>query len=64
MAKLKMVVELEYDEEMMHTDGTDNGHKWFYDVLQTDRLELWSEEIGDWVGVVTVFELTAVEDGE
>ena len=61
MQKLKLTVELEYDEELMHANEPE-AIKWFYeDILQNkrgeERLLLHSNEIGDVVGDITVLEI-------
>ena len=58
MAKLKMLIELDYDAEVMHgTEG--DSLEWFanYVLMNTaddGRLILHSNEIGDEVGTVRV----------
>lgn len=51
--KVKMLVEFEYDEDIMY--GSEDGKEWFFnDVLANGELSLYSEEIGDMIGEVTV----------
>ncbi len=66
MSKLILKIELQYDEDVMHSGDSDlEAKEWFYDVLLTDKLELWSNEIGDYIGTVTVLQMeTAVKDGK
>ena len=54
MIKIKLEIELEYDDEMMHSGEQDPVAKdWFFeDVLKNDLI-LHSNEIGDEVGKVT-----------
>lgn len=59
MKKIKMVVELEYDDDLIHGEDSEAIH-WFYnDVLSVkeDALFLYSDEIGDDVGKVKVVEI-------
>jgi len=57
--KVKMVIELEYDEKIMH--GTDaEAIEWFYGTVLHDsyaRLFLHSHEIGDMIGSVRVLNI-------
>jgi hypothetical protein len=55
--KIKLLVELKYDEDMMYGDDED-GKDWFYNgILLRDKLNLYSEEIGAWVGAIKVLEI-------
>ena len=68
MAKLLLVVELEYDESIMHEDD-DEGRAWFRDsVLRVgqpfdpdDGLILHTNYIGDDLGTVRVLEVRTPE---
>lgn len=53
--KLKMLIELEYDEYYMHTE---EEKSWFFDEILGDKegLILHSNELGDEVGHVTVLD--------
>lgn len=55
MKKLQLVIELEYDDKLMHGDD-EEAKDWFIkDVLYNDgTLILHSNEIGDQVGFVKV----------
>jgi hypothetical protein len=56
MKKIKMVVQLEYDESIIHGDDQD-GIDWFYDEILhagVGQLLLHSNSIGDTVGKVCV----------
>ena len=57
MRTLRLVVDLEYDDDSMH--GTDpQAIAWFRDeVLGKEALRLHSNEIGDEVGIVRVIDL-------
>lgn len=64
MAKVKMLVELDYDAESMHSGDQDKyAKKWFMDNVLLNKTEagflvLHSNEIGDEVvGVVRVLEV-------
>lgn len=53
--KLKMFIELEYDADTMHDE---DGKAWFFDEILGDKegLILYSNELGDEVGRVTVLQ--------
>lgn len=56
MRKIKMEIELEYNQITLHGDDADSI-KWFYDDVlskQADDLSLYSEDIGDLVGKVKI----------
>lgn len=56
MKILKMMVELEYDEELMGTSKEEID--WFHnDILLKDKLILHSNEIGDEVGIIKVIKI-------
>ena len=63
MAKVKMLVELEYDAESMHSGDADKEAKrWFMEstLLRKgikDPLLLHCNDIGDTVGEITVLEV-------
>ena len=56
--KLKMLIELDYDAEIVHGDDPE-AIEWFYETILGDKegLFLHSNEIGDTVGLVKVLEL-------
>lgn len=60
MKTLKLVIELTYDDEIMH-GANPEGIGWFYlNVLgdtTNDSLMLHSNEVGDTIGVVKVLEV-------
>lgn len=58
MKKIKLLIELKYDEKIMH-DKDKESIKWFYkDILGSKNdLILHSNEIGDEVGKVKVIEI-------
>ena len=59
MKKIKMTVELEYDDEIMHGDCKES-EEWFRcEILNKDKglLLLHSNEIGDSVGKITILGL-------
>ena len=63
MAKLKMLVELEYDENMIHPNEPE-AVDWFEnDILLGDdgELLLHSNGIGDTIGSISVLKLRPVE---
>jgi len=63
MVKIKLLVELKYDDTAMHGDD-DQAKEWFFkDILKQDRLILHSNEIGDEIGEVTVLEILEGEGG-
>ena len=55
MKTIKLLVELEYDDDVMHGDDPE-GIAWFNDELISDHLWLWSNDIGDEVGSIKVLE--------
>lgn len=58
MAKLTMVVELDYDADLMHGGDTDVKGWFFNNVLMGEDLSLHDNgEIGDTVGKITVIEI-------
>lgn len=63
MKKLTMLVEFEYDENMMHGGDDDaKAKEWFFDLLTSEELRLISDEIGDDIGTVKVLSIeTAVK---
>jgi len=63
MKKIRMMIELEYDNEIMHDDDHD-GREWFNNTILLGKggfLQLHSNEIGDHVGMVESLEI--LEDG-
>ena len=59
MKKVKMVIELEYDDEVMHHDDKE-AIDWFYNEILLGKgglLLLHSNEIGDHVGSVEGIEI-------
>ena len=60
MSKIKMLVELDYDAEMMHSGDADKEAKlWFMENVLLDKhgLILHSNEIGDHIGLINVLEV-------
>lgn len=60
--KLKLLIELEYDEKFMHNGNKDKEAKeWFYDdilkIKKKHDLFLHSNEIGCEVGTIKVLEI-------
>jgi hypothetical protein len=51
--KLKILIELQYDEEFMHGNKPE-GILWFNEEVLGGGLSLFSEEIGDFIGEVRV----------
>lgn len=62
MKTLKLVVELTYDDELMHADHPDDIDWFIEDVLYgtdpSEGLVLWSNLIGDEVGDLKVLAVT------
>lgn len=61
MKKLRLMVELEYDDDLFHGDDAESID-WFYDNIlfnrtKEGRLILHSNEIGDEVGTIIVNEV-------
>jgi len=63
MAKIKLIIELEYDTNVMH-DNDEEGFRWFVsDVLQSPLgLVLHSNNIGDAVGTCKVLKVIPTFD--
>lgn len=56
MKTVRLVIEVEYDDEIMY-DNDEDAKDWFFNsVLNTGDLILHSNEIGDKVGTVRVLE--------
>jgi hypothetical protein len=56
MKTVKMLVELTYDNDMMHEDDAD-GIAWFNDEVLGGEVVAWSNEIGDELGFIKVLEI-------
>jgi hypothetical protein len=56
MKKIKLIVELEYDEKLMYSSK--EGEDWFFNEVLKDDLELYSEEIGDNIGKIVIKEIS------
>lgn len=54
MKKLHLLIELEYDDSIMHGDSVEDADWFVQEILGGDSLVLHSNEIGDEVGVVRV----------
>ena len=53
MKKIKLTIELEYDDKLIYGEDDKVGREWFFkEILFEDNLELWSEEISDYIGHV------------
>ena len=61
MAKVRMVIELEYDDVLMQDD--EDSVEWFLAEVLDDAngLELHSNHIGDFIGSVAVLEKERIE---
>lgn len=58
MKKIKLLIELKYDDKIMHGGDTDKEAKdWFFGEVLKDKLILHSNEIGDEIGTVKVLEI-------
>ena len=61
--RLKLLIELDYDEAIMHSGDEDpDGKEWFFAMLENDDLLLHSNEIGDTIGTVKVLEVNTCDD--
>ena len=56
MKTIKMLVELTYDNNIMHEDDAD-GIAWFNDEVLNGEVVAWSNEIGDELGFIKVLEI-------
>jgi hypothetical protein len=62
MAKLKLLIELDYNAAMMHENDPEAIEWFFTDLLPGDELFLHSNEIGDTVGTVRVMDILPEEE--
>ena len=61
MAKIKMTIELDYDDDLMHGNDDDSIQWFFQDILKGDDLHLGDfGELGDIIGRVKVINITAI----
>ena len=56
MKTIKMLVELTYDNNIMHEDDADSI-AWFNDEVLNGEVVAWSNEIGDELGFIKVLEI-------
>ena len=56
MKTIKLLVELTYNNDIMHGDDPDSI-VWFNDEILGNDLILWSNELGDEVGFIKVLEI-------
>ena len=56
MKKLRLLVDFEYDDVMMHDDDKESIDWFFNDILFFERLAVMSSEIGDEIGTMKVLE--------
>ena len=53
--KLKLEIEFEYDEIAMHFGENDpDAKEWFYQDILTEKLDVLSGEIGDYIGSMKI----------
>jgi hypothetical protein len=57
MAKMQMLVELDYDEDLWHSGNNEEEWDWFINHLLKDDLILHSNLVGDFVGSLTLVEV-------
>jgi len=63
MKKMRLEVELEYDDDMMHGNNSEN-FKWFIqEVIRGPHLILHDNEVGDTIGTIKVQTVTLIGDG-
>lgn len=61
MKKIKMEVELTFDDDLMYGDDK-NGEDWFWNVIMKDeQLLLHSNEIGDTIGEIKITKIKDVK---
>lgn len=53
MSRLRLTIDLEYDADLMHGNDPE-GVEWFRETVLGNSLVLHSDEIGDYIGTVTV----------
>ena len=59
MKKIELIIELEYDEELMHGKDKDAKEWFFDDILKGDGLYLGERgELGDEIGTIKVIKIT------
>jgi hypothetical protein len=56
MKTIKLLVDLEYDDAVMHGDDPE-AVALFNDEILSDHLWLWSSDIGDEIGSIKVLEI-------
>ena len=56
MKKIKLLIELEYDDDVIHGDDPESI-EWFKDEVLGGELVAWSNEIGDELGFIKVLEI-------
>ena len=56
MKTIKMLVELTYNNDIMHEEDAD-GIAWFKDEVLGGEVVAWSNEIGDELGFIKVLEI-------
>lgn len=56
MKTIKMLVELTYDNDVMHEEDADSI-AWFKDEVLGGEVVAWSNEIGDELGFIKVLEI-------
>jgi len=56
MKTIKLLVELTYNNDIMHGDDPD-GIVWFNDEILASEIIAWSNELGDEVGFIKVLEI-------
>ena len=65
MAKIQMIVQLEYDEKSMHGDDSESIEWFLKDVLMGEsgeKLHLFSSLIGDIIGEIKVLDIGVAFD--
>lgn len=57
---IRLTIDMTYNAEQMHYDDPE-GIRWFNEEVLGGALQMWSDEIGDWIGSVQIVEPPAPE---
>lgn len=60
--KFTLKIELDVDDQIFNPEDSMESDWFYHTVMCTERLELWSKEIGDHIGLVIVNEIEPIID--
>ena len=60
---IRLTIDMTYNAEQMHYDDPE-GIRWFNEEVLGGALQMWSDEIGDWIGEVEIVETHTALAGE